>query len=294
MASYTNFDVPFFADSALQGFVNTLVPVNAFSTNYSSAAERQTGSSVLVPLIGTLTATTFTAYNVCGGTASVITVQLNKRKIVVIGQDDLTAANNAYGNNLGMWAYQQGVALAVGVLQDIWTLLTTANFAYASTVASGSFSIAEMRKGRLLLNQNKAPMMPRSFVLDNAPYDALLGTSLFLFAQGTGSAAGVREGSVGRALGCDVFETNSLPGTNSVMGFIAHASAIAVAMRYLAPQRPEAYIEARPVTDPASGLTFGLRHLFDFNTGTEYLDLEALYGYSAGITNGARLYGRTD
>jgi hypothetical protein len=294
MATYTNFDVPFFADNALQGFVNTLVPINAFSTNFSSAAERNTGSNVLVPLIGSLTATTFTAYNVCGGTASVITVTLNKRKIVLLGQDDLTAANNAYGNNLGMWAYQQGVALAYGVLQDIWTLLTTQNFAIASTVASGSFTIAEIRKGRLQLNTNKAPMEPRSLVLDNVPYDALLGTSLFQFAQGTGSAMGVREGSVGRALGCDVFETNSLPGTNSVMGFIAHASAMAVAMRYLAPQRPDAYIEARPVTDPASGLTFGLRHLYDFNTGTEYLDIEALYGYSAGITNGARLFGRTD
>lgn len=294
MATYTNFDVAFFADNALQGLVNTLVPLRAFSFSASPDPITQKGTNVLVPLIGTLTATTFSNYAVCGGTASVITVAINKRKIVPIGQDDLTAATSSRAQ-LQQFGYQAGVALAVAVLQDIWTLLTTANFAYASTVASGSFTINEIRKGRLLLNQQKAPVAPRAVVLDNTPYDALLGTTQFIQAQIAGNAQAMREGAVGRVLGADVYETNALPGTNSVMGFIAQSSAIACAFRYLDPGiGSQYYIESRPVTDPDTGITAGLRHHYDPNTGTEYVNLEATYGYAAGLTNCARLFGRTD
>ena len=76
MATLTNFDVPLFANKALEGFVNTLVPLNAFSTSYSSDGI-ETNTQVLVPVIANVTATTFNgSYAVSGGTASVITVQI--------------------------------------------------------------------------------------------------------------------------------------------------------------------------------------------------------------------------
>ncbi len=294
MATWTNFDIPFFADRALQGFVSTLVPLKAFCNNFGPDPV-QKGSNVLVPLIGSVTATTFNnSYAVCGGTASVITVTINRHRISQVGQTDLTAMTSSKAM-LSSFAYQAGAGLGLVVFQDIMSLLTTANYAQASAVAAGSFTIAEIRKGRLLMNQQKAPSGPRALILDNTPYDALIGATQFVQAQIAGNTEAFRDGNAGRAFGCDIWETNALPGTNSVMGFIAHPSAIAVANRYLDPGvGTQYYIEARPVTDPDTGLTLGLRHHYDPNTGTEYVNLECTYGYAAGITNGARLYSRSD
>jgi hypothetical protein len=65
-------------------------------------------------------------------------------------------------------------------------------------------------------------------------------------------------------------------------------------MRYLAPQDPSAYSQAQAITDPESGLTIGLRDHFDPNTGTRYVNLECLYGYTVGLTNCARIIKRLD
>jgi len=92
-----------------------------------------------------------------------------------------------------------------------------------------------------------------------------------------------------------LFEVNgSFVSANSVNAFMAHASAIAVAMRYLEPQNPSAYDNAMAVSDPATGATFGLRDTYDPLTGQRYIAIEANYGYSAGITNGGRIIKRTD
>ena len=295
MASYTNFDIAQFADTALEAFVSTLAPLNAFSTD-ASPNPASGGSSVLVPLIGSLTATTFSGYCVCGSTASVITVTLNKRRIVVTGQDDLTRIQNSYGNLLPRFARQQGAELAREVIATIWGALTPGAFGTAATTTSTGIAVADLLTGKKLLDAAKVPFIDRSYVLDTVPYNALLGTTQFIQAQIAGDPSAFRRGSMGQVFGADTYMTNALPGTNSVMGFIAHPSAIAVAMRYLGPGDAgrQYYIDARPVTDPATGATFGLRHLYDPCSGTEFIDLECLFGFSVGISNAARLYVRSD
>jgi hypothetical protein len=112
--------------------------------------------------------------------------------------------------------------------------------------------------------------------------------------QAFGGTGPLYEGKVSRALGFDIFETNGLPGTNSVMGFVAGPSAIAIAMRYLQPATDQYYLDAPPVTHDVSGATFGYRRHYDPNTGNEYINLECNYGFSAGITTAAELFARTD
>lgn len=294
MATLTNFDIPLFADQALQGFVNTLVPLRAFSTHFSSGGE-STNTQVLVPVIANVTATTFGgSYAVSGGTASVITVQISKQKIAPISITDLQLASSSGKANAESWAYQQGVGLGLAVLQDIWTLLTTANFANVTSVAVASLGVAELRKGRLQLGQNKVPMTPRAYVFDVEPYDTLLGISQYagnLFAYNNSALS---DGKIPRVLGCDIYETNSLPGTNSVMGFIAHPAAIGVAMRWLPPQDGNTYFRADALVDDATGIVMGIRDFYDNASGTRYVVLESNYGYAAGLTNAARLYTRTN
>jgi hypothetical protein len=293
MATYTNFDDEIFAQQALEGYVSTLCPLNSFSTDFGPSP-LPSGNTVLVPLIGSLTATTFGgSYSASGGTLSAVTVTINRHKVVAVGQDDLTFHGSSIAR-LERFAYQQGQALAVAVLQDIASLWTTANFSLATAVSLADFGVSQIRAGRLALSTANVPLSNRSLILDVDPFDNLLGISNFLQVNLSGSQETLRDGKVGRALGFDIFECGAVPGTASVCGFFAHPTAIAIAMRYLAPQEGHTYDMARAVSDPGTGATFGIRAHYDNATGSRYINLEANYGYSVGISNGGRVLKRLD
>jgi len=295
MATYTNLDSEILANAALQAFTKTLLPITRFARNFSADAGAH-GTYVLVPLVSALTATTFNgSYAVCGGTKTVITVQLSQHKVIAVGQNDLSFWNNS-ASDLESFGFQQGKALGTLVLQDILSLLTTTNFSQSTQIASTAVGVAELRKARLDLNKSDAPMDPRSLILEAVPYDSLLAITNFVQAYMFKDDSVLTEGKVMRALGFDIFEVNGiLPGTTaSLAGFACHANAIAVAMRYLQPQAGHNYNEARPVTDPETGITIGLRDHYDENTGARYINLECNYGYSVGISAGGRLIRTTD
>jgi hypothetical protein len=293
MATYTNFDDEIFAQSALEGFTASLFALSAFSTDWAPDPIPK-GNVVLVPLIGALTATTFSGtYATTNGSLSAITVTINRHKVVGIGQSDLDAAGSSMAK-LEKFGFQQGEALAIAVLQDVCSLWTTANFGLATAVSVVDFGISQIRAGRLLLSNAKCPATNRVMILDVNPFDNLLGISNFIQANLAGNTETLRDGRIGRALGFDIFESNALPGTASNMGFVGHASAIAIAMRYLQPQNGHKYDMARPVTHPKTGATFGLRAHYSENTGERYINLEANYGYSVGISNGGRVLKRLD
>jgi len=290
MATYTNFDDEIFSQMALEGFTETLAPLSAFSIDYAPNP-MPPGNVVLVPLIGGLTATTFSTYETTNGSLSAITVTINKHKIIGVGQSDLDAAGSSLAK-LEKFGFQQGAALALLVFQDICSLWTTANFGLATAVSVVDFGVAQIRAGRLLLGQAKVPAQNRNMILDVEPFDNLLGISNFIQVNLSGSNETLRDGRIGRALGLDIFESNGLPGTASVMGFMGHASAIAIAMRYLQPQAGHKYDIARAVGDPETGAVFGLRAHYSEAAGNRFINLECNYGYSVGISNGGRVIKR--
>lgn len=293
MATYTNLDDEIFAQSALEAFVKVLAPLRAFSTNFSASPGTK-GASVLVPVVSNLTATTFAgSYAVSNGAKTVVTVSLTGHKFLAVGQDDLTAANSS-ASSLESFGRQQGAALASLVMQDILSLVTTANFSLATAVSSTALDVPQLRATRLLLNQNDVPMDPRSLILDCTPMDALLSVTNFVQAYAFADNQVIQEGRVRRALGFDLYELNNLFNGASVMGFACHPNAIAIAMRYLAPQSGNTYEAAGPVTDPETGMVLGLRKFYDNATGTRYLAMECNYGYARGLSTGGRVLKRLD
>ena len=294
--AYTNLNLARLANAALEGFVKELLPLNVFSRSYSpEAVGGMKGNVVLVPLVGGLVATTFGGtYAITTFAKSVITVTINRHKIVPIGQTDLDAINNSE-SSLESFGFQQGAALAQAVMEDVLTLVTTANFTSVTTSLAANLNVPHLRAVRLALNQANAPKSPRFALLDCVGMDALLGVTNFVQAQMFADQNVLKEGKVMRALGLDFFELNSaFVSAASVNAFIGHGSAIAIAMRYLAPQRPEEYDNAGAYSDPNTGATIGLRDFYDPATGTRFMALECNYGYSAGITNGARIIKRDD
>jgi len=293
MATYTNLNNEIFAQSALEAFVKTLSPFSAFSRNFSPAVA-QRGDQVLVPLIAALTATTFSSYAISGGTKTVVTVNINRHKIVHVGQSDLDAANSSEAV-LADFGRAQGAALATAVLEDVLTLVTTGNFASSYSIALSALGVADLRTMRLQLNQSNVPASPRSALIDVLAYDQLLGVTNFVQAHMFRDSGVLEDGRIMRALGLDFHEVNTVfPATSSVMIFAAHPAAIAVAMRYLAPQEGNTYLRAGPVSDPETGLTMGLRDHYDNALGMRYTTLEANYGYSVGLTYAARFVRRAD
>lgn len=296
MATYTNLNIPRIGDKMLEGFVKELAALSAFSTRYEpSPAGKHQGNSLLVPLIGSLSATTFNNnYAISGGTKSVVTVTIDKHRIVHIGQSDLDALNNSDAR-LDAFFFQAGAALGQSVVEDVLTLVTTANFTRVTSVASTALDLPQLRAARLALNQANAPKLARFGLIDAVGYDALLGVTNVLQAHMAGDSKALREGSVGRLLNLDLWELNSsFTSTASVNAFIGQGSAIAVAMRYVAPQNPSAYDMAEVFTHPDSGATFGLRKIYDPLTGMDYMSIECNWGKSVGISNAARIIGRTD
>ena len=293
MATYTNLNNEIFANSAIEGLAKILLPITRFARNFSPAAG-QRGDQILVPLISTLTATTFSAYNICGGEKTVATINLNKHKIVQVGQSDITYHSSSEAN-LRDFGYQMGKALGTLILSDVLSLVTTANFTSVAAVSVVDFDTVELRAARLALNKNNVPTEPRVALIDADPYDALLSVTNFVQAYMFKDSAVLQEGKIMRALGMDFYEHNGLfTAANSVMALCAHPDAIAIGMRYLAPQEGHNYTEAAPVTDPETGLTLGLRDHYDENTGTRYINLEALYGYSIGLSYCGRIIKRLD
>lgn len=295
MATLTNLDDEIFAQPALEGFVSTLFPLRSFSTNFSPDAMTR-GNNVLVPLIGALTATTFGgSYAISGGSQSVVTVTLNGHKVVHVGQDDLTHASSS-ASNLERYAFQQGAALATEVMQNIAGLFITGASGYglATAVAVASFAAAQIRAGRLQLGRQKCPLVGRSMILDVEPFDNLLGITSFITVNESGTSEGLREGRVGRLFGIDIFETNAWNAVLSSMGFMGGPAAVAVAMRYLAPQDGNTYLTATPIVHAETGLTMGLRDFYDNATGTRYRTLECLFGKSVGISSAGLVIKRTD
>jgi hypothetical protein len=293
MSTLTNLNNEIFGSSAIEGLVKTLLPITRFSRSFSPGTG-QKGDQILVPLISTLTATTFSAYNICAGTKTVATINLNKHKHVSVGQSDITYHSSSE-SNLRDFGFQMGKALGTLIMQDFFTLITTANFTSAGSTTIANFDVTQLRAARKALNQADVPLSPRVAIIDANPYDSLLAVTNFVQAQMFKDPSVLQEGRVMRALGFDFYEVNALfVAANSVMGFFAHPDAIVVGMRYLQPQEGNTYNDVQQLSDSETGLTIGLRDHYDNNTGTRYINLECLYGYTVGLTNCARIIKSTD
>jgi hypothetical protein len=130
------------------------------------------------------------------------------------------------------------------------------------------------------------PPNPRSLVLDSGYYTNMLADDVVAKSFNLNlNAPAVTEGMVKRIAGFNLHETTLIPSDNAekLVGFAAHSSAIAVAMRYLQPVAD--YQQAGAVTDPTTGMTFGYLRFTDTRSNKVFVTLECLYGFSPAKTD---------
>ena len=303
MASISNLNDDVISSAALKAFVDSLHPLSAFSVNYNAEAARK-GEVVSIPLISSITATTFAnTYEGADGdvtlTAREVTIDKHFLSTVDFTDTQWSKSSALTPQMLAQIGAEQGRAVAQAFISGAWAMITTANYgAIATSSTIASFGLNQVRKARLELTKAKAPTNDRSLFLDPDFYDGLLSDSNNILSNLNFGPEGIREGSISRIAGMNVYESTLIPATSvgsgiTLAGFAVHPSAIAVAVRTLAPQAPSEYLEARTIVDPVSGIGLGYRRHYNTANGTHFLNFEVVGGYTFGITAGLKILGRS-
>ncbi|MBP3500393.1 MAG: hypothetical protein J6J97_09930 [Akkermansia sp.] len=270
------------SQNALLPWMETLLPLSAFSTNFSPDAADKL-DTVKVPVIGAPSASSdyagdYTANADSEASSVAVTLDRHKYKTVHLTAKEAATTSIPLLEKLVTTAAQQ---LAIDVMSDIFTSITAANFGTPAipAIAAEDFGYKTIIKIREACAAAKMPQDSRALVLDNSYFSALLADDIVAKSFITPLAQqGVVEAKVNRIAGFNVFKTGCVPDNGeNLVGFAAHPSSLAIAMRYLTPIAN--YDEAGAVTDPVTGLTFGYLRYTDTKSNKVYITLEALYGF---------------
>ena len=278
------------ADVFLETFVAALMPLRAFSIDFSSEFIER-GKTVHVPVVGAANK----SYDFKGSYAQnadssvdTIPVELTKHKVQSLHLTDKEYSESSV-ISLERLARSKARQLAQDVLQDIWGAIVAADYSLAiPALAATAFDAAKVLKIREACAAKNMPVSERSIVLDDAFYSNLLGDDKISHSYLTQmSQPSLMEARIPRVYGFDIYETTILPENGQkLVGFAAHPRGLAIANRYLMPLRPESYLEAGPVTDPTTGITLGYRRYYDNDSGKEIAAFECVYGFKPAIKQG--------
>ena len=291
--SLTSLNDNLISQLALQAFVAQMAPLAKFSSSYSADAARR-GTVISVPIVSNITATSaYGSYESAdSGTASAATVSITSYQKATIGVTDQQFHGSSFVD-VEKFAFQQGKAIAKAVFQDVingTVGVTAGSNAFTSvTVTSGAagFTVSNVRSGRATLVKANVAIEDCSMLLNADTFSNLLSDSTNLLANLAFGGDAIKEGKLPKVLGLETHEVAAIPTTNNILGFIAHPSSIALAVRPLIPQDNSYYIESRVVEDEATGLAITYRRHYAPANGTHWVTMESLYGYTAGITAGA-------
>lgn len=270
-------------DLFFQAFLDTLVPINRFSTDFGGDLGHG-NKTAEVPVYGAKSSSNFAGNYTTGSDSTVTNVEVivNKHKFTSVHITDTEAANSKAAN-LRNLAIQAGQGLAKDVLQDIWSLILNANYSTPITQAVGTFDSDDVTDIKNQCDTDKMPSVGRTLVLADGHYNALLKDTSIKNANHYGSDIAIRSGHIPNLVGFEVFQSSAVPDNGeNLVGFAATPSAIAIAMRYLVPQNPSMYTSTMRLQDPTTGIVVGVREFGLPDTGTNYLVFECNYGSAVG------------
>jgi len=277
------------AQRALMPFMSNLLPVTAFSTDFSPLPAEKL-DTVRVPLVGAPSTSSDFAGDYAANadsTVTVVPVTLNRHKyktVHVTARESAETSLNALETLVEAAAQQ----LAQDVLVDIFSCITLANFGAPgiAALAATAFDYKKVLSLRDACGIAKMPPNPRSLILDSGYYTNMLADDVVAKSFNLNlNAPAVTEGMVKRIAGFNLHETTLIPSDHAekLVGFAAHSSAVAVAMRYLQPVAD--YQQAGAVTDPTTGMTFGYLRFTDTRANKIFVTLECLYGFAPAKTD---------
>ena len=141
--------------------------------------------------------------------------------------------------------------------------------------STGAIAPADMIAARKFLTENAAPMADRRFVVGATAEADLLGNELFVSAEKVGDTAALKEASLGRKFGMDIYVDQNIAKNGNYTPSIAfHKNAMALVTRPLA--LPQGAAKAAIMNYDG----FGLRVVYgyDMNTKTDTISIDMLCG----------------
>jgi hypothetical protein len=282
----TNLENEILANQIFGEFLALLTPLSAFGRNFSAEAARR-GAKIKVPFVGAQDAAVDFAGTYVMQDADVEgkDIVLSGHKYVSWGITDKELFDNGQ-LNIEMFAANKASNLAKAVLQDIWSLITIANFSNEIEVTTGNFDsdeMADLQEDCTILNW---PEVNRNAILAPAAYTGLLKDAGIQSSDAFGGSEAIREAKIPRLFGFNVMQSNYIPSNSqNLHSFVAYPDAIFTGMRYLAPDPDHNYSVAMPLTDEKTGITLGWKKWYDPDTSTTRNVIECLYGKLTGNGN---------
>lgn len=271
------------SDLFFQSFHDTLFPITGFATDFGGEIP-QGNKSISVPVYGGGTVGDFAGDYTANADSTIgeVDVTINKHKIATVHLTDTEAANSKAANIRNM-AISKGQALALAVLQDILSVVLNANYPRKVTKSAATFTSDTVTDIKDQCDIGKMPKAGRILLLADGHYNALLKDTSIKNANHYGSEIAIQSGYIPNLVGFRTFQTGVIPANGeNLVGMAAVSSAVAVAMRYLMPQAPEAYISTQRIQHPESGIVLGVREFAKPESGKRYLTFECNYGYAVG------------
>lgn len=141
--------------------------------------------------------------------------------------------------------------------------------------ADGAIAPADMIAARKFLTENAAPMADRRFVVGATAEADLLGNELFVSAEKVGDTAALKEASLGRKFGMDIYVDQNIAKNGNYTPSIAfHKNAMALVTRPLA--LPNGAAKAAIVN--YDGFSLRVVYGYDMNTKTDTISIDMLCG----------------
>ncbi len=283
MANTLLTEIDLMAATALEAVQKKLIPLMAFSRDFSSEGLYKGQTAQVKQYIkSTDVAKDFTgeAGGLYTDTDAIveqkIDVVLNKHlyKSYELTQDELQrGVDPRHIQNVA-------VKLVEDMLDYIMLPIVTGNYSNQTIIAAASFdsdTVSETAEAADLLDWSDEN---RTMILNAAYWGALTRDPAIKGFDSSNSGAALNEHGLPRLSGFDMMKYAKLP-TNSdnLQGFAVHENALAVATGIVTPGSSASLVqEWTTATDPVTGLTLGFRRFTDVATGKEYFVAEVLAG----------------
>ena len=280
--------VDIISQKALAEFNAQIAPLKSFALDFSDEAVSRIGKKIEFLWTGAQgTVKTFssaTGYEAEEPTQLPKDLTIDTRKYVGFKYTDEQLATLTM-LDLEEIGKQYGAALALAVLEDLWSIITVENFGAAVLIgAADDFDSDDILDIGKVCTTAKWPKISRNMFVNEDYYTALAKDPAVKDASQSGGTEALRTGTVPN-LGTfeNVFESTVIPdNAENLVGFAALRRAIGIAFRPITPDQSSQKVMDYRVHTNESGMTIAFKEWYDPTLETTTRIMEVCYGKTVG------------